>query len=341
LAQERAEGRHQRIMKAWAWLIALAAGEAARSGLRGSAGHGGAPPITVVHHRHHVSVSLLSRSHSHHVAKRGVDVSSFTGAGSDGAYPEEAGVAAPAAEPQPPAQGAPADSDVADAVFGDAGEAPTREEMAAVHKRAAAATEHKPAPPYNVNLVAPAPPAPPSYNANLDMPPPPPLATINTQNQMQKVQTQKDNSQQLAAQQIAAQQKAAQEFAAKERQAQLDLQAVKSAEAAKITNEVTAQAVAAPQGITRPKGWDQCLKFSRFTKAQGVTGMELVKTWKATCEPAVSSGVATERYKVMCNALGGTVEPFAAQQDYDVEKLCDAVLAVFHDVTAVDVKASS
>ena len=49
------------------------------------------------------------------------------------------------------------------------------------------------------------------YNVNLDMPPPPPLATINTQNQMQKIQTQKDSAQQLAAQQIAAQQKAAQE----------------------------------------------------------------------------------------------------------------------------------
>merc|ERR1719375_216182 len=154
--------------------------------------------------------------------------------------------------------------------------------MATVHKRTAAIAQHKPAPPYNVNLVVPQPPAPPQYNVNLDMPPPPPLATINTQNQMQKVQTQtasqKDTAQQLAAQQIAAQQKAAQEFAAQERQAQLDLQAARSATAAKITNEVTAEAVAAPQGITRPKGWDQCLKFSRFTKAQGVTGMELVKT---------------------------------------------------------------
>jgi hypothetical protein len=333
-------------MKAWAWLIALAAGEAARSGLRGSAGHGGATPITVVHHRHHHVVSLLSRSHSHHVAKRGVNVNSFTGEGPDGAYPEETGVAAPAAEPQSPAGAAP-DSDVADAVFGDAGEAPTREELATVHKRAAALAANKPAPPYRVNLAAPQPPSTqPQYNVNLDMPPPPPLATINTQNQMQKTQTEtsgaaQGSAQQLAAEQIAAQQKAAQQFAAKERQAQLDLQAAQQATDAKITNEVTAQAVAAPQGITRPKGWDQCLKFSRFTKAQGVTGMELVKTWKATCEPAVSSGVATERYKVMCNALGGTVEPFAAQQDYDVEKLCDAVLAVFHDVTAVDVKASS
>jgi hypothetical protein len=282
------------------------------------------------------------------VAKRGVDVKSFTGDSPDEAYPEEAGVAVPAAAPQPPAPGAAADNDVADAVFGDAGEAPTREELAAVHQRAAAVAENKPAPPYNVNLVAPPPPSTntPKYNVNLDMPPPPPLATINTQKQMQKLQAQtagasQDSVQQLAAQQIAAQQKAAQQFAAQERQAQLDLQAARTATAAKITNEVTAEAVAAPQGITRPKGWDQCLKFSRFTKAQGVTGMELVKTWKATCEPAVSSGVATERYKVMCNALGGTVEPFAAQQDYDVEKLCDAVLAVFHDVTAVDVKASS
>merc|ERR1719421_1202428 len=166
------------------------------------------------------------------------------------------------------------DSDVADAVFGDAGEAPTREELAAVHKKAAATAQNKPAPPYNVNLVAPQPPPQPNYNVNLDMPPPPPLATINTQNQMQKIATQADSAQQLAVQQIAAQQKAAQQFAAKERQAQLDLQAAKQATAAKMTNEVTAQAVAAPQGITRPKGWDQCLKFSRFTKAQGVTGME-------------------------------------------------------------------
>jgi len=82
----------------------------------------------------------------------------------------------------------------------------------------------------------------------------------------------------------------------------------------------------------------KCVGSSRFLKAQGVTGMELVKTWKSTCEPAVSSGVATERYKVMCNSLGGAVEPFAGVQNYDVQKMCDAVLTVFHDVTAVDVK---
>ena len=42
-------------------------------------------------------------------------MNSFTGEGPDGAYPEETGVAAPAAEPQSPAGAAP-DSDVADAV---------------------------------------------------------------------------------------------------------------------------------------------------------------------------------------------------------------------------------
>jgi len=92
-------------------------------------------------------------------------------------------------------------------------------------------------------------------------------------------------------------------------------------------------------GISKPKGWDQCLKFARFVKMQDVTGVELVRVWKSTCEPAVQSGRATERYKLMCNSLSGVVEPYAAQIDYDVEQLCDSVLAVFHDVTAVDVKS--
>lgn len=85
---------------------------------------------------------------------------------------------------------------------------------------------------------------------------------------------------------------------------------------------------------TRPKGWDQCLKFARMIKAQGVTGVELIRVWKTTCEPAVESGMATERYKLMCNSLGGAVEPFAAQHDYDVMQLCDSVMTVFHDVLA-------
>merc|ERR1719420_2269917 len=99
----------------------------------------------------------------------------------------------------------------------------------------------------------------------------------------------------------------------------------------------TRSTVVQPEGVTRPKGWDQCLKFARFVKSQDVTGVELVRVWKSTCEPAVQSGRATQRYKLMCNSLSGVVEPYAAQIDYDVEMLCDAVLAVFHDVTATDV----
>lgn len=88
--------------------------------------------------------------------------------------------------------------------------------------------------------------------------------------------------------------------------------------------------------VTRPKGWDQCLKFARYIKAQDVVGVELIRTWRSTCQPAVQSGAATERYRLMCNALTGAVEPYAAQADYDVEQLCDSVLAVFHDVTGTD-----
>mmetsp|Transcript_60754 Transcript_60754/g.131746 ORF Transcript_60754/g.131746 Transcript_60754/m.131746 type:complete len:178 (+) Transcript_60754:77-610(+) len=88
--------------------------------------------------------------------------------------------------------------------------------------------------------------------------------------------------------------------------------------------------------VSRPKGWDQCLIFARFVKTQKVTGVEFVRVWKATCEPAVRSGRATSRYRLMCDSLGGAVEPYAGMVDYSVEQLCDSVLAVFHDVTAAD-----
>jgi len=88
--------------------------------------------------------------------------------------------------------------------------------------------------------------------------------------------------------------------------------------------------------IQRPKGWDQCMHFARYVKSKQVTGPELVRTWKGTCEPAVQSGRATERYRLMCNSLGGAVEPFASQVDYNVEQLCDTVLVLFHELTAAD-----
>lgn len=88
----------------------------------------------------------------------------------------------------------------------------------------------------------------------------------------------------------------------------------------------------------RPKGWDQCLRFTRHMKSKGVTGTELIKVWRGTCTPAITENRASERYKLMCNSLGGALTPFAAQIDYNVDDLCDAVLAIFHDVTAVDVK---
>jgi len=320
-------------MKAWA-LVALVAAE---SGLRGH-------PVLVVHHKPHRASLLQRGSHSavRHARTGGVDLSTLSGGDvatsgiiqGAGAYPEEStGAAAPAAPPSGPAAApaaAPADDDAASVVFGGAGEAPTREELRIVHeqqmaKAAAKAPAKAPAPPFKVTLDLGPPPPLPSEPAAPAAPAPiaaapvapaaPPASMLHTDAQVQHAQTQQQVQQQMVRM---------------EQQAQ-----------AHVAAQTETQASATPTGITRPKGWDQCLKFSRFIKAQGVTGMELVKTWKATCEPAVSSGVATERYKVMCNALGGTVEPFAAQQDYDVEKLCDAVLAVFHDVTAVDVKASS
>merc|ERR1719298_321738 len=90
-----------------------------------------------------------------------------------------------------------------------------------------------------------------------------------------------------------------------------------------------AGAAAAVVSVPRPKGWDQCLNFARYVRSKQVAGIELVRVWKSSCEPAVRSGRATERYRLMCNSLGGAVEPFSHQADYNVEELCDAVLSVF------------
>jgi len=107
--------------------------------------------------------------------------------------------------------------------------------------------------------------------------------------------------------------------------------------AAPVTAAAPLVAVPTADGGNKPKGWDQCLSFARFVRSKQVTGLELVHTWKATCDPAVRSGRASERYRLMCNSLGGAVQPFSEQVDYSVEALCDSVLAVFHDLTAQSV----
>merc|ERR1719235_889303 len=41
-----------------------------------------------------------------------------------------------------------------------------------------------------------------------------------------------------------------------------------------------------PATVSRPKGWDQCLKFARYVKSQEVSGVELVRVWESTCQPS-------------------------------------------------------
>lgn len=103
-------------------------------------------------------------------------------------------------------------------------------------------------------------------------------------------------------------------------------------------SKMSGSAPASTSARSRPKGWDQCLQFTRQMKRRGVTGTELIKVWKGSCTPAIRENRASERYKLMCNSFGGALQPFAAQIDYNIDDLCDAVLAVFHDVTAVDAK---
>jgi len=339
----------------WLAFIALAGAQALR-------GPDGLQVVHEVHRRPHISL-LTKRRHTELTREtvHGVDFSSLSqgevnqgeapsqilaGAGS---FPDEAQVAAaPSAAPSPSlvarsqhkhVQEPAPPADAASFVFGGSPpqqEALTRDEVQAMHAAAPKlpVAAQRAAKPYSVTIDVPHPQQPA------------PMSALHAASQV----THQDMQAQAAQQQAALQQQEQQQ-ALQQQQVQAAMQQVQqqqqflrrtsqqqTALAATAQNAAVAQT---PSGITRPKGWDQCLKFSRFIKSQGVTGMELIKTWKSSCEPAVQSGVATERYKVMCNALGGAVEPFASQQDYDVTKMCDAVLAVFHDVTAVDVRAAT
>lgn len=91
-----------------------------------------------------------------------------------------------------------------------------------------------------------------------------------------------------------------------------------------------------PVGILRPKGWDMCLKFAKYTKDEGYKGVALVRVWKSTCEPGMLAGSATERFRLMCVSLGQAVEKFAVMDSYKEEDICDSILATFHDIGAVD-----
>lgn len=91
-----------------------------------------------------------------------------------------------------------------------------------------------------------------------------------------------------------------------------------------------------PVGILRPKGWDQCLKFAKYTKEEGYKGVALVRVWKSLCEPSMLAGSATERYRLMCVTLGKAVEKYAVMPSWTEEDICDSVLATFHDIVAVD-----
>lgn len=75
----------------------------------------------------------------------------------------------------------------------------------------------------------------------------------------------------------------------------------------------------------------QCMSYASFLKTQDIQGIELVRVWKGTCDPIVSSGEASPAYQLMCSSLGGAVEEFANQPGWDPGAVCDAVLRVFKE----------
>eukprot|EP00927_Polykrikos_kofoidii_P080453 TRINITY_DN77304_c0_g1_i1.p1 TRINITY_DN77304_c0_g1~~TRINITY_DN77304_c0_g1_i1.p1 ORF type:complete len:340 (-),score=39.91 TRINITY_DN77304_c0_g1_i1:110-1129(-) len=72
----------------------------------------------------------------------------------------------------------------------------------------------------------------------------------------------------------------------------------------------------------------QCLSFASWLKQQKAQGTVFVHLWKTTCSPAVIAG-AVPQYSQMCVALGGAVQPFANQPDWNENAVCQAVLGVF------------
>lgn len=90
-----------------------------------------------------------------------------------------------------------------------------------------------------------------------------------------------------------------------------------------------AQADASPSPSKRMQ--KQCLQFAEWVKKQGAKGRQLVALWKSTCEPAVMSGTASEKYSLMCDTLGGEVQQFADNDEWTPSLACRVVLRTLRD----------
>lgn len=75
----------------------------------------------------------------------------------------------------------------------------------------------------------------------------------------------------------------------------------------------------------------QCMSFANYLKAQDVSGPELIRMWKGSCDPIVAAGKGGGGFSLMCEALGGALEPFVMKQNWPADKTCDAVLKVFNE----------
>lgn len=73
----------------------------------------------------------------------------------------------------------------------------------------------------------------------------------------------------------------------------------------------------------------QCQAFANYLLHQGVHGQEMVRLWMGTCQPGMAT--ASENYRVMCQALGGAVQPFVNRPVWSPAEVCKSVLQTFRE----------
>lgn len=98
----------------------------------------------------------------------------------------------------------------------------------------------------------------------------------------------------------------------------------------RLRSDIQAEAIGSSHRVTQLTQ-AQCLAFANHMKTQGIKGVELVRVWKGTCDPAVMAGAGGQQYSMMCSSLGSAVGQFAGQVNWDANQVCMAVLQVFHE----------
>ncbi|CAD7958575.1 unnamed protein product [Amoebophrya sp. A120] len=80
-----------------------------------------------------------------------------------------------------------------------------------------------------------------------------------------------------------------------------------------------------------PRGFTACQNFLRNRKAQLISGPDLVRVVESMCQPAVTNGNSSYRYRKACKEMQAvTLEKYGHEVDWDPAALCHDLMTRFH-----------